>query len=80
MDRFVDAMCRFATDQALCGRAVGIFPRGDEDLGDDLEGGYGGTILGKHMREIAVVVRQVRAKALSNAQADEGRGDSLSTE
>jgi 5'-hydroxyaverantin dehydrogenase len=80
MDRVVDAVCRFVVDQALHGRAIGIFPRGDEDLGDDLEGAYGGTVLGKHMREVALVVRQIRSKVTPGAQGAEGRGNSLPTE
>jgi 5'-hydroxyaverantin dehydrogenase len=71
MDRVVDAIMRFSSDQALYGRAVGIFPKGNEDLGDDLEGRYGGAVLGKHMLEIALVVRQ--------ALAEQG-GDNLPTE
>jgi 5'-hydroxyaverantin dehydrogenase len=80
MDRVVNAVVRFGVDQTLFGRAVGIFPRGDEDLGDDLEGAYGGTVLGKHMREIALVVRQ-KAKAAMEAQDGKtGGGAAMPTE
>ncbi|KAF1828314.1 NAD(P)-binding protein, partial [Decorospora gaudefroyi] len=47
VDRVVDAVMRFGGDQALHGRAAGIFPRGDEDVGDDLEGAYGGLVVAK---------------------------------
>jgi 5'-hydroxyaverantin dehydrogenase len=65
MDRVVDAVMRFSSTQELCGRSVGIFPRGSEDVGDDLEGGFGGAVVGKHMREIQAVVAQEMQKHTS---------------
>ncbi|KAI4935167.1 uncharacterized protein J4E92_002454 [Alternaria infectoria] len=64
MDRVVDAVVRFASVQELCGRSVGIFPKGSEDLLDDLEGGYGGAIVSKHMREVQAVVVQEMQKQM----------------
>jgi 5'-hydroxyaverantin dehydrogenase len=70
MERVVDAMLRFAVQQELNGRAVGIFPRGNEDIGDDLEGGFGGLVLQKHLTEIALLVRNAAAKALGKEGPD----------
>lgn len=64
MDRVVDAVMRLASVQELCGRSVGIFPKGSEDILDDLEGGYGGAIVGKHMREVQAVVVQEMQKQM----------------
>jgi len=64
MDRVVDAVVRFASVQELCGRSVGIFPKGSEDILDDLEGGYGGAIVSKHMREVQAVVVQEMQKQM----------------
>jgi 5'-hydroxyaverantin dehydrogenase len=66
MDRVVDAVMRFSSIQDLCGRSVGIFPRGSEDVHDDLEGGYGGAVVGKHMHEIKEVVAQETQKQAQN--------------
>jgi 5'-hydroxyaverantin dehydrogenase len=67
MDRVVDAVMRFSSTQNLCGRSVGIFPRGNEDIHDDLEGGFGGAVVGKHMREIKAVVAQDMQKQAHSA-------------
>lgn len=53
MERVVDAVLRFSAEKSLHGRAAGIFPLANEDLGDDLEGAYSGQVLHKHMADIA---------------------------
>jgi 5'-hydroxyaverantin dehydrogenase len=64
MDRVVDSVMRLVSVQELCGRSVGIFPKGSEDILDDLEGGYGGAIVSKHMREIQGLVVQAMQKQM----------------
>ena len=64
MKRVVDAALRFCIDDGVHGRAIGIFPNINEDLGDDLEGAYSGEVLKKHMD---VVTQQV-AKAMAELQ------------
>jgi 5'-hydroxyaverantin dehydrogenase len=56
MDRVLSAVLQFCTDGRLHGRAAGIFPATNEDLGDDFEGAYAGIVLQKHMKEIIVKV------------------------
>jgi 5'-hydroxyaverantin dehydrogenase len=62
IERVVDAVVRFAVEQEVSGRAVGIFPWVSEDLGDDLEGAYGGMTMGKHMKQVALMARKAMAK------------------
>lgn len=76
MERVVDAAMRFCADDRLHGRAAGIFPVANEDLGDDLEGAYSGAVLQKHMH---VVMQQV-VKAMAETQATQlARHDSATT-
>ncbi|KAF2030736.1 NAD(P)-binding protein [Setomelanomma holmii] len=56
MDRVVAAVLQFAADERLHGRAAGIFPVANEDLGDDLEGAYSGMVMQKHMKDVMVKV------------------------
>lgn len=56
MYRAGDAITRFALAQDLCKRSVGVFPRGNEDIGDNLEDGYNGAVVSKHMREVKSVL------------------------
>jgi 5'-hydroxyaverantin dehydrogenase len=61
MERVVDAVVRFSADERLQGRAAGIFPLANEDLGDDLEGAFAGVVLQKHMG----LVRQMVVKGMA---------------
>ncbi|KAH4180085.1 hypothetical protein HBI95_158730 [Parastagonospora nodorum] len=70
MDRVVAAVLQFAANEQLHGRAAGVFPTENEDLGDDLEGIYGGMVLQKHMQN--VMVKVVRAMT---AAAELGKGE-----
>lgn len=63
MDRVVAAVLQFAADERLHGRAAGIFPIANEDLGDDLEGAYSGFVLQKHMKDVMVKVVQMMQAA-----------------
>jgi len=77
MDRVITAVLQFAADERLHGRAAGIFPLANEDLGDDLEGAYGGMVVQKHMRDVAIKV----AKAMTAMEAEKSelsRQDSAS--
>jgi 5'-hydroxyaverantin dehydrogenase len=56
MDRVMSAVLQFCADERLHGRAAGIFPTSNEDLGDDLEGAYSGMVLQKHMKHVMVKV------------------------
>jgi hypothetical protein len=47
MERVVSAVMQLCADEKLHGRAAGIFPLSNEDLGDDLEGAYSGMVLQK---------------------------------
>lgn len=67
MDRVVDAVLRFSADGNLYGRAAGIFPASNEDLGDDLEGLFSGNVLQKHMSD----VMQKVIKAMAEVEANE---------
>lgn len=69
MDRVLSAVLQFCADQRLHGRAAGIFPLANEDLGDDLEGAYSGMVLQKHMKDIMLKV--TRAMADTEAQKNE---------
>ncbi|KAH7340043.1 hypothetical protein BKA66DRAFT_45611 [Pyrenochaeta sp. MPI-SDFR-AT-0127] len=68
MERVVDAVVRFSTDENLHGRAAGIFPLANEDLGDDLDGSYSGQVLQKHMSD--VMQKVVKAMAEMEAKAN----------
>lgn len=61
MDRVVDAVLRFSADGKLHGRAAGVFPVANEDLGDDLDGSFGGNVLSTHMSYIMVKVVEYMA-------------------
>jgi 5'-hydroxyaverantin dehydrogenase len=63
MERVVDAVVRLAVEQEVSGRAAGIFPWVSEDLGDDLEGAYGGMAMGRNMRQVVLMAREAMAKA-----------------
>ncbi|KAF2845548.1 NAD(P)-binding protein [Plenodomus tracheiphilus IPT5] len=67
MERVVDPVLRFCVDDKLHGRAAGIFPACDEDIGDDLEGGYGGKVLSKHMADVMVKAVSYMAEQQVNA-------------
>lgn len=69
MGRVVSAVLQFAADERLHGRAAGIFPLANEDLGDDLEGAYSGMVLQKHMRD--VMVKVTKAMEAMEAQKNE---------
>jgi 5'-hydroxyaverantin dehydrogenase len=69
MDRVVAAVLQFAADERLHGRAAGIFPLANEDLGDDLEGAYSGMVLQKHMKD--VMVKVVKTMQEAEAQKNE---------
>lgn len=71
IERVVAAVLQFAANQQLHGRAAGVFPVANEDLGDDLEGMFGGQVLQKHMKDVMVKV----ARAM--AQAERGKGEQL---
>ncbi|KAF1847651.1 NAD(P)-binding protein [Cucurbitaria berberidis CBS 394.84] len=71
MERVVDAVVRFSAEESLHGRVAGIFPHVNEDLGDDIVGGYGGIVLQKHMTIVTKEVVKFMAEA-------EMRGDFLS--
>lgn len=77
MERVVDAVLRFSSQASVHGRAAGIFPLANEDLGDDLEGAYSGKVLGKHMTD----VMQKVVKAMSEMEATKlTRQDSATTD
>ena len=78
MDRVISAVLKFAADERLHGRAAGIFPLANEDLGDDLEGAYSGKVLQKHMKD--VMVKVTKAMAEMEAQKNElSRQDSATS-
>lgn len=56
MDHVEAAVLHFAANQQLHGRAVGVFPSGNEDLEDDLEGMFSGIVLQRFMKDIMVKV------------------------
>jgi 5'-hydroxyaverantin dehydrogenase len=66
MERVLSAVLQLCADERLHGRAAGIFPASNEDLGDDLEGAYAGIVLQKHMKEIMVKV----TKAMTAMEAE----------
>ncbi|KAH7408762.1 hypothetical protein DE146DRAFT_388087 [Phaeosphaeria sp. MPI-PUGE-AT-0046c] len=64
MENVTTAIMQFAADQRLHGRAAGLFPNASEDLGDDIEGAFGGPVLQKHMSGIlADLVKAMTAMA-----------------
>jgi 5'-hydroxyaverantin dehydrogenase len=71
MERVLDAVLRFCSDERLHGRAAGIFPLANEDLGDDLEGSFGGTVVHKHM---SVVAQMIVKGMAADAQGDGAHG------
>ncbi|KAF2821388.1 NAD(P)-binding protein [Ophiobolus disseminans] len=78
MDRLVAAVLQFAANDKLHGRAAGIFPLGNEDLSDDLEGAYAGLVVQKHMQDVMVKV----SKAMQEMEAEKNklsRQDSATT-
>jgi 5'-hydroxyaverantin dehydrogenase len=72
MERVLDAVLRFCSDERLHGRAAGIFPLANEDLGDDLEGSFGGTVVHKHM---SVVAQMIVKGMAADAQGDGAHGN-----
>jgi len=44
------AVARIATDESISGRAFAVVPEGAFDIGDDIEGGYGGPKLQRLMK------------------------------
>jgi len=44
------AAARIATDQSISGRAFAVVPEGAFNIGDDIEGGYGGPKLHRLMK------------------------------
>jgi 5'-hydroxyaverantin dehydrogenase len=80
IERVVAAVLQFAANQQLHGRAAGVFPMANEDLGDDLEGMFGGRVTQKHMKDVMVKVARAMAeqeKANGN-EGELGRMDSAS--
>ncbi len=69
MERVVDSVMRFSADESLHGRVAGIFPAGDEDLGDDLEGSYAGPVVVKHFVPITQQIIKVMTEAQAQAPA-----------
>ncbi|KAL5115351.1 hypothetical protein ACEQ8H_006727 [Pleosporales sp. CAS-2024a] len=69
MDRVVTAVLQFAANQQLHGRAAGVFPTANVDLGDDLEGAYSGVVLHKHMKD--VMDKVVKAMAAAETEKNE---------
>jgi 5'-hydroxyaverantin dehydrogenase len=63
MERVTAAVLQFAANEKLLGRAAGIFPLGNEDLGDDFEGSFAGDVLRKHMGDILLKVGMKSAEA-----------------
>lgn len=45
----MQAAARIVLDEGVWLRAVAVMPEGAVDVGDDLEGGYGGDVLGELM-------------------------------
>jgi 5'-hydroxyaverantin dehydrogenase len=68
MDRVISAVLHFCANDNLHGRAAGIFPLGNEDLGDDLEGAYAGIVLQKHMNDATAKL----TKAMLAMEAQKG--------
>jgi 5'-hydroxyaverantin dehydrogenase len=62
MDRVLSAVLQFCADEGLHGRATGIFPALNEDLGDDHEGAYAGIVLQKHMKEIMIKITEATSE------------------
>lgn len=52
IDGVVQAVVHFSADEAVHGRAAGVFPQGIYDLGDDLEGGFAGQRTQQSMFDI----------------------------
>jgi 5'-hydroxyaverantin dehydrogenase len=78
MDRVISAVLHFCANDNLHGRAAGIFPMGNEDLGDDLEGAYAGNVLQKHMND--ATAKLTKAMLAMEAQKNElSRQDSAIT-
>jgi 5'-hydroxyaverantin dehydrogenase len=69
MDRVMSAVLHFCANQELHGRAAGIFPMGNEDLGDDLEGAYSGMVLQKHMGD--AMAKLTKAMVAMEAQKND---------
>ncbi|KAH8702889.1 hypothetical protein GQ44DRAFT_743827 [Phaeosphaeriaceae sp. PMI808] len=69
MERVQSAVMQFCANENLHGRAAGIFPMANEDLGDDLEGSYSGVVLEKHMKDIMAKV--MKGMADMEAQKNE---------
>lgn len=78
MERVTDAVLRFAADQKLLGRAAGIFPSANEDLGDDFTGAFGGDVLRKHMgvvlAKVGLYVQEMAEKQNELARTDSATG------
>jgi 5'-hydroxyaverantin dehydrogenase len=69
MDRVISAVIQFCAKEQLHGRAAGIFPMANEDLGDDLEGAYSGIVLQKHMND--ATAKLTKAMLAMEAQKNE---------
>ncbi|KAF1917473.1 hypothetical protein BDU57DRAFT_167467 [Ampelomyces quisqualis] len=69
MERVTAAILQFAADERLHGRAAGIFPLANEDLGDDFEGAYSGIVLSRHMKD--VIIKVTKAMTAIEAQKNE---------
>jgi 5'-hydroxyaverantin dehydrogenase len=69
IERVVAAVLQFAANQQLHGRAAGVFPMANEDLGYDLEGMFGGRVTQKHMKDVMVKV------AMAMAEQEKASGD-----
>ncbi|KAH5401526.1 hypothetical protein HBI32_171860 [Parastagonospora nodorum] len=79
MDRVVAAVLQFAANERLHGRAAGVFPTANEDLGDDLEGMYGGMVLQKHMQDVMVKVVRAMTAAVELGKGELERTDGATT-
>lgn len=69
MENVTAAVLQFAADERLHGRAAGLFPNGSEDLGDDLEGGFGGPVVQKHF--VPIFADIVKAMTVMAAEKNE---------
>jgi len=75
MERVTAAVLQFAANEKLLGRAAGVFPLGNEDLGDDFEGAFGGVVLEKHMSDILMkATKHMEAEQSELARTDSATG------
>jgi 5'-hydroxyaverantin dehydrogenase len=65
MERVTAAVLQSAANEKLLGRAAGILPLGNEDLGDDFEGAFAGICLCKHVGDVLVNLGQAQQSELA---------------